>query len=198
MFFVGSVVALFQVAPVATSISQAVTTLLTNRLAVLDLNVTSVNINGRSYSPSSTASSSSENNTVWTNVGLIAGLVVGLVGALILIVAVILAKRAHSTIARRHRLIVEPNDPSIFDGINPSDPPLPREDPPTTSETIVELFISPPPTPLSPRVRSAFSYNRSRTPSVDISAHLSDHDDLDDRQPPPRKILPVFKLLDFE
>ncbi|CAF0965964.1 unnamed protein product [Rotaria sordida] len=81
----GSVIALFQVSALPTIISQAVTTLIKKFNAVPGLSLTSVSINGRSYSVSSSPDSSSgiSSDNQEANIGLIVGLVVGLVsGAL--------------------------------------------------------------------------------------------------------------------
>ncbi|CAF3365916.1 unnamed protein product [Rotaria sp. Silwood1] len=76
----GSVTALFQVSALPTIISQAVTILLKKPNAVPGLNLISVNINGRSYSVSSSPDSSSgiSSDNQSANIGLIVGLVVGL------------------------------------------------------------------------------------------------------------------------
>lgn len=187
---------MFQVAPVASSISQAVTSLTANPMAVSGLNVSAVNINGRSYSPSPNNNTPGE-STVGANVGLIVGLVIGLVGVLIVIVVLIFAKRAHSASNRRRRLVVEADDHVSWSGINKSTASLPKEDPPTMIDTAMENFVSTPLSPRANRVDSAVSYDRSRAPSVDISVHLSDHDELNDR-PPSRKMWSDLKLIDFD
>ena len=180
----------------ASSISQAVTSVLANPAAVSGLNVSSVNINGRSYSPSPDDNNSGD-RTVWTNVGLIVGLLVGLVGVLIVIGVLIFVKRAHSASNRRRRLVVEPDDHVSLSGINQSTTSLPKEDLPTMVDAAMENFVSTPLSPQASRVDSAVSYSHSRAPSVDISVHLSDHDELNDR-PLSRKMWPDLKLIDFD
>lgn len=89
MFYpsIGSVVALFQVDPFNPDISEVVGVLLASPNAVPDLNISSVNINGRPYSVTRTESSTGNQNssTGGSNVGLIVGLIVGLLGGLLLI-----------------------------------------------------------------------------------------------------------------
>ncbi|CAF4061170.1 unnamed protein product [Rotaria sp. Silwood2] len=109
---VGSVVALFQVSALPTIISKAVTVLLQNPKAVPGLNLTSVNINGRSYSVSSSSTdsgSSISSNNQGKSIGLLVGLVVGLVGTLLLITAIVWLRHKHKQMNAHCRLA---NDPS--------------------------------------------------------------------------------------
>lgn len=86
----GSVVAMFQVNSLTNDISQAVSTILDDAHAIPDLTVSSVNINGRSFTnftrSTSSSSSSSSSNDSQNNTALIAGVTVGLVAALCLVI----------------------------------------------------------------------------------------------------------------
>ena len=107
----GTIVALFEVEPLATTVSIAVSTLLTNPNAVPGLSVLSININSRSYEVATTTTTST---TVATssnkpdagagsnNTGLIIGLTVGLGGGLIAITVAVLIYKVYQRVQARN------------------------------------------------------------------------------------------------
>lgn len=101
---IGSVVALFQVDSLALDVSQGLNVILANPDAIPDLNVFSVNINGRHYPQSAIVTPTATNisPTSTKTIGLIVGLVVGLVVGLLIVIGIILLYRTRE-IAGTHR-----------------------------------------------------------------------------------------------
>lgn len=108
----GTIVALFEVEPLATIVSIAVSTLLTNPNAVPGLSVLSININSRTYevattTTSTTASTSSSKPDAdagagSNNTGLIVGLTVGIGGGLAAIAVAVLSYKAYQRVKARN------------------------------------------------------------------------------------------------
>lgn len=204
--FLGSVIALFQTSPLPTSISQAVTTILSDLNAIPDLSVSSVNINGRSYSSSSTTSSSNNNNSNNTtkdaekNIGLIVGVIIPLVVVILLIVGGIFARRAYNKKMNQRRPIGVSEDNIRTDDTNQSRTTLPRESMDsihTSNEDymVVTPIINPPSSPRPYRINSAATLDQSRpqTPSINIQL-----DEDDDDQPRSRNFPLDLKLIDLD
>ena len=197
-------VALFDVGSSAEDISQAVTTLLASPNSVPSLSVRTVNINGRSYSNGDVGLSSNQETAIsGSNIGLIVGLVIGIV-VVLFIVAGIMAQRLYKKKFSRQQMTVAPSIDIGLDQIGRSNVTLPRGSMDSIDACVDETL--PPPawtlaTPDLERKNPVMSPRHSRNPSVDISVHLSRHDDLDERPlppPPPSRKLPPLKLIDFE
>ncbi|CAF3595884.1 unnamed protein product [Rotaria sordida] len=102
----GTIVALFEVEPLATNVSNAVSSLLSNPNTISGLTISSLNINGRSYSVSDLSNHNETNNTDngSTNVGLIVGLVVGLVGGSLIVAGIVLVYQLYPRMLVQNRL----------------------------------------------------------------------------------------------
>ncbi|CAF4346418.1 unnamed protein product [Rotaria magnacalcarata] len=142
--FKGSVVVTYEADTLAPNVSAAVSKLLSDPGAIPDLTLTSVNMFGRTYVPSSASSSSSGSDTgnVSTNVALIVGLVVGLVGGLLVIFGVVWLYRAHERMISRHRLGVEETDEDKLTGVDANGVASPKLDNHVSSTNLdgIELF----------------------------------------------------------
>ena len=197
-------VALFEVgSSSADGIAQAVASLLANPDSVPSLSVKSVNINGESFSNSNGGTSSGQGaSTSGSNIGLIVGLVVGLI-VILLIVAIIMVQRLYKTKFSRQKLVVAPSIDFGLDEIGRSNATLPRGSMGSIDSCLDQILPPPAWTLASPgpeRSNPVVSPHHSRNPSVDISVHLGQHNDVDERPlppPPPRK-LPPLKLIDFD
>lgn len=147
----GTIVALFQVEPLATNVSNAVPRLLSNPNVIPNLNLVSLNINSRSY----LASPPSDNNTTTstessnTNAFSVAGLIVGLVGGLFLF-GIVLFYLIHQRILANNRLGPIESDGVQLTGVNESvaSSPTPSTDVALSDvETIAPTPVLPNPLP---------------------------------------------------
>lgn len=191
-------VVLFDVDASAEDIAQAVASLLENPENLPSLSLKSVNINGRTYSNPNDDTSSGGKETSASNIGLIVGLVVGLV-VLVLIVAGIMFQRVYKKKFSRQKLLVRPSVDIDLNELGRSNATLPRG-----SMNSLDGIIPAPAwalaTPDPERRTPLVSPQRSRNPSIDVSVHLSQHDELNEQPLPPplpRK-LPPLKLIDFD
>ena len=131
----GTIVAIFEVDSWPTSVSNAVTSILSNPNVIPGLSVLSVNINTRTYTvptttttttaaASATTPSAAKSEDNSTNIGLIVGLVVGLVTALALISSIV-GYRIHKSIQARNRLGIA--NPAADPAPSGAVPPIPTQ-----------------------------------------------------------------------
>ncbi|CAF4012065.1 unnamed protein product [Rotaria sp. Silwood2] len=130
----GSVGAIVQIDSENTNIYTPVTSMLADPNAIPRLNLIMVNINGHSYSVSSSSSNDASSNDSASNTDnsnnntLIIGLVVGLVGGLLLVIGVVWGYKARERILARHRLGVGETDEDRLTGIDENCVASPRLD----------------------------------------------------------------------
>lgn len=184
---------MFQVDLLATDTFAAVSQVLEEFDAIPGLNVTKININGRSYSasrssvtiaitnnnPTSTISSDQENSSKSSTTSMIVGLVVGLGGGLLLVVGLIWAYRIRERILARRCNGIEGTDRDLLTELDENDRRSPRVDSDANLLQSESIELSPKPT----RINSTQSYNRCKVHPAPFDRSTSDLNDLG--QPPP-------------
>ena len=208
-------VGLFQVGTSASAVAQSAATVRANPNAIPNLTLVSLNLNGRSYSPTSSSSSSSGSSSnsdtgggakatsseTASNVGMVVGIVVG-VGVVVLVVVAIISVRIHKVVKNRHQPMIEtPFDGELSEMNDSPRPATPVVEPPPPAPVEEEVIVTPvmenPETKVD-RIDSAPIFSaRSRSVSIDLDVIDCDNNPEDD-DPPINRPFFDFKLIDFD